>query len=177
MDYDTDQFSNYSMPVFSWDYEDIEKHEHWYRMTEAYISCCLHLLYCMADESLERDFFRAKACVSLFDHSIELFLKFAIYAATNELRVTHNLKRLYDEYCALYPEDRFKFDVDINSVVRQNDAYPYNTFAKYPVDKEGNLWPGNQHIDVIIWLRNVKIARNDFLRLKPLIIEKYNNIE
>jgi len=175
MEYDFEKFSKYNMPVFSWDYEDLPKYEHWSRMADAYISCCLHLLYSMSNERLNRNFFIGKVCVSLFDHSVELFLKFAIIVATDEFPITHNLQKLYDKYCSLYQEDAFQFEVDIESIVRKNPAYPYNTFAKYPVDNEGNLWTGNAHIDIIIWLKYAKITHKDFLRLEPLIIEKYIN--
>ncbi len=52
----------------------------------------------------------------LTHHSIELFLKFAISAFTNETpEQTHDIKKLYDEYNKLYTGSKFKLDIPQNT--------------------------------------------------------------
>ena len=173
MTFDVDKFKGISMPVFPWDYQGLPIFEHWFYMANAYLSCCQHLLSEMADERFERNFFRAKVCVALYDQAIELFFKGAITLVDEKVITSHNLSELHKRYKDLYPEKEFLFEVDIANVVKKNDYWVYNEFARYPVDKDGNPWQGNTHIDIVLWLKNIILTQKDFSRLEPLLLQKY----
>lgn len=168
-----DKLEQVRMPVFSWDYEDLPVHELWFRMADAYLVCAIHLLYEMAEERIDRDFFRAKVCDALYCQSIELFFKGALAIANKEIINSHNLSILYDRYLKMYPEKEFRFEVKMEKVVKENVLWKYNEFARYPVDKDGKPWQGNTHFDIIVLLKNALLTQKDFLRLTPLLLKKY----
>ena len=74
--------------------------------------------------------------------------------------------------CKTYIE--FQFGFDIEKIVKENPHYPYNIHTKYPANSNGELWSQFAFIDIGYFLRITKIAKDDFQRLKPLIISKYN---
>jgi HEPN domain-containing protein len=164
---------NYRMPVFSWDYEDLAESDHWFLMAQAYFDCSFHLFTEMARETFDRSYHRALVAVSLFNHSIELFLKAAIIEANKMVTSSHNLEQLYNQYRKLYPGKKYEFEGEIPSVVTPHQNTPHNEFARYPTDHAGRPWPGYTHVDIAVWYERLSVFQEDFGRLKPLLKERY----
>lgn len=82
----------------------------------------------------------------LLYHSIELFLKFAILARTEETDLTqtcqkfsHNFSNLYKTYTSLYTENEYKITLpfidDLFSQIKNFDQ-----ILKYPKNRDGKSW-------------------------------------
>jgi hypothetical protein len=151
----------------------MQNYEHLFGMADAYITCSLHLFTNVANGELERNYFLTKACISLYRNAIEVFLKFTIIVASDVFPITHKLNELYNLYWDFYPEEKFQFQADILGHIKENEAYPLNIFSNNLVYEGDDLSVENSRIEIISWLENVKIAKDEFARLKPLIIAKY----
>jgi len=162
-----------SMPVFSWDYEDLSEADRWFLMARAYFDCSYYLFSQMVQEKFDRNYHRALAAVSLFDHSVELFLKAAVVQAGKTIVPSHNLQQLYSQYSKLFPGKKFQFQGEIKSIVTPKSNTPHNEFARYPIDHTGRPWSGNTHIDLAIWYVRLAEFEKDFDRLEPLVKERY----
>jgi HEPN domain-containing protein len=168
-----DDIENIRMPLFSWDYEDLGEADHWFLMAHAYFDCGFYLFTEMAKETFDRNYHRALVAVSIFNHSVELFLKAAIAQAGKTITSCHNLEQLYNQYKKLYPGKKYEFEAEISSVVRPHQNTPYNEFARYPTDHAGQPWPGYTHVDVAVWYERLSVFQKDFDRLEPLLKERY----
>ncbi len=175
MSEDLDDFRNMRMPVFSWDYEDLSRADLWFLMARAYYDCSFFLLTEMAQEGFDRNYHRALVAVSLFTHSIELFLKAAISQSGNKITANHDLEQLYNRYRKIYPGNKFEFEGEIISVISFNQIIPQNEFARYPLDHAGQPWPGNYNIDIAVWYERLKVFKKDFARLEQNIKERKQN--
>ena len=164
---------NVRMSRYSWDYEGLGEAVHWFLMAKAYLDCSIHLFSEMMDKKLKSSFHHAKVATMLFEHSIELFLKAGIVQAGQEVGKSHNLQELYNQFRKLYPGKKHQFEGDIVSAVRQISITPYNVYTRYPTDNFGQLWPGNTHIDLVIWYKQLCLFVKDFERLEPLLKERY----
>ena len=173
MKYDIKKFIGLTLPIFPQDYNDLTNYEQMFRMADAFISCCIYLIYNMIDGELDRDFFLAKACSSIYRLAIEAFLKFTIIVASDVFPITHKIDQLFNHYCDFYPEDEFRFQTNAIRFVSENEAYPYNLFANYPVDDETEFRIANSHLELVSWLTIMIITQNDFRKIKPLILAKY----
>ena len=98
MDDDLGDVKNIRMPVFSWDYEDLGEADYWFLMARAYFDSSFYLLAEMIRETYDRNYHRALVAVSLFNHSVELFLKAGIVQAGKKITSSHNLEQLYNQY-------------------------------------------------------------------------------
>jgi hypothetical protein len=173
MNDDLDDIRNYRMPLFSWDYEDLGEADHWFLMARAYFDCSFYLLTEMAREAYDRTYHRALVSVSLFEHSVELFLKAGIVQAVKNVTSSHNLEQLYNQYKNLYPGKKYEFEGEILSLINSNPNTPHNEFARYPTDHAGRPWPRYTHVDVVIWYERLSTFKKDFDRLEPLLKERY----
>ena len=173
MNKNLDDVKNLRMPLFSWDYEDLGEADHWFLMARAYFDCSYYLLGEMLKERYDRNYHRALVAVSLFNHSIELFLKAGVIQAGKKTTSSHNLEQLYNQYKKLYPGKKFEYEAEISSIVAPHKNTPYNEFARYPTDHAGKPWPGYNHVDVAVWYDRFGAFQKDFDRLEPLMKERY----
>ncbi len=173
MNNELEKLKNISMPLESFIYEDLSVADHWFLMARAFVDCSRILFAQMINETIDSNFFQAKAAASLFSHSLELFLKGGILHAGGIVSNTHNLRRLYNQFMILYPEKIFEFEGDISNAVRPDPRTPANQFARYPSDTSGQLWQSDTFIDLVIWYRQVLLFNKDYERLMPLLKQRY----
>ena len=173
MDSDLDDVKNLRMPMFSWDYEDLGEADQWFLMARAYFDSSYYLLAEMIRGRYDRNYHRALVAVSLFNHSVELFLKAGVIQAGKIIASSHNLGQLYNQYKKLYPGKMYEFEAEISSVVALHKNTPHNEFARYPRNHKGQPWPGYSHVDIAIWYDHLTVFQKDFNRLEPLMKERY----
>lgn len=172
-----DDIKKFRLPLCSWDYEDLGEAAHWFLMAHAYFDCSFYLFTEMARETFDRNYHRALVAVSIFNHSVELFLKAAIVQADKKITPSHNLEQLYNQYKKRYPGKKYEFEAEISSVVYLHQNTPHNEFARYPTDHAGQPWPGYAQVDIVIWYERLSVFQNDFDRLEPLLKERYQGKE
>jgi len=170
---DINDIKKLRMPVFSWDYEDLSEADRWFFMARAYFDCSYYLFAQMVQECFDRNYHRALVAVFLFEHSVELFLEAAVIQAGRTNVPSHDLEKLYRQYCRLYPGKKYQFQGEIASIVTFKSNTPHNEFARYPVHNSGRPWPGYSHVDVAIWFVRLDDFGKDFDRLEPLMKERY----
>jgi HEPN domain-containing protein len=127
----------------------------------------------MVNERYVRDYHRALVAVSLFNHSVELFLKAGVIQAGKSITSSHDLEQLYNQYKKLYPGKKYEFEARISEIVAPHKNMPHNEFARYPTDHVGQPWPGYTHIDIAIWYDRLGVFQKDFDRLEPLMKARY----
>ena len=160
--------------IFSWDLEPLSRSERFLHLSEAYLESSLHLFEALENGSLRRTFSHALVADFLFEHSVELFLKGAVFRARGQITPTHKLDDLYNEFRNLYPGKKFHFLAKIQDIVTPDPDRPYSQFARYPVDSEGKPWGGgNVHFHLGLWLEQLRQFREDYERLRPLLESKY----
>ncbi len=165
------------MPRLSWKYEKCAKADLWFLMAQAFQECSYHLLEEMIEGRMGSSFFHAKAVVSLFERSVEHFLKGGMAQAGKEVPTHHFLDELYKQFKNLYPGKKFEFTGSITEMVQRSNQTPFNEFANYPTDQSGNPWEGSCFIDIVTWFEQASKFVEDFKRLKPLMKERYSGIE
>jgi HEPN domain-containing protein len=160
--------------LYSWDLEDLTLAERFFDLAKAYLACSSHLFKSFLNEALTPiNYSHSQVAAFLFEHSIELFLKGAIIQAGKKLTNTHYSEQLYNEFKNLYPGKKFTFKGKIEEATKDNPYRPNSEYARYPIDSSKNLWPGNSHIVLEIWLEQVELFERDFEELIPLIKERY----
>jgi len=169
-----DEIKDIRMPRHSWDYEDVSDADHWFLLAEAYIDCCHYLLSSMIEENITGTFHHCKVVVSLFEHSVELFLKGAIVQAEKQVQTHHRIDEIFKQFINLYPGKKFEFTGSISEFVKPMPQAPVNEYARYPADQNGQSWLGHTHIDIAIYYVEASKFKDDYSRLKPLIKERYN---
>ena len=163
------------IPRYSWDYEDIPDPDHWFLLADAYLDTCHFTLSSMIKKDIDDTFHHCKVVVSLFEHSVELFLKGAIVQEKKEVQTHHRIDEIYKQYVNLYPGAKYEFTGKIEEFVRPMPQAPVNEYARYPVMKDGQAWSGNTRIDIVIYYIEASKFMNDYSRLKPLIKERYRD--
>lgn len=83
---DPEDFKDIRMPRCSWDYEDISDSDHWFLLADAYLDICHFTLSSMIGKNIDDTFHHCKVVVSLFEHSVELFLKELLFKRKNKFR-------------------------------------------------------------------------------------------
>jgi len=170
---DPEDIKDTRMPRYSWDYEDSSDSDHWFLLADAYLDICHFTLSSMIEENIDGTFHHCKVVVSLFEHSVELFLKGAIVQAKKQVQTHHRIDEIYKQFIKLYPGKKFEFNGKIDEFVKPMPQAPVNEYARYPVMKDGQAWIGNTHIDIIIYYIEASKFKDDYTRLKPLIKERY----
>ncbi len=84
-------------------------------------------------------------------------------------------QNVHKQYVNLYPGAKYEFTGKIEEFVRPMPQAPVNEYARYPAMKDGQAWSGNTHIDIVIYYIEASKFMNDYLRLKPLIKERYRD--
>jgi hypothetical protein len=160
--------------VFSWDLEDLSPSERFFHLAQAYVDSSRHLFKSLIDHSLvPATYSHAQAAAFLFEHSIELFLKGAIIQAGKGPAKTHYLEQLHNEFKNLYQGKQFEFEGKIQEAVKTDPQRPIGEYCRYPLNNSGELWPGNRHFTLEIWLEQVELFQKDFERLIPLVMDRY----
>jgi len=172
---DPKNIENIRMPRYSWDYEDISDADHWFLLAEAYIDSCHYLLSSMIEEKIDGTFHHCKVMVSLFEHSVELFLKGAIVQAKKEVQSHHRIDEIYQQFIKLYPGKKFEFIGTIKEFGKPMPQAPVNEYSRYPVGRNSQEWIGNTHIDIAIYYQEASKFKDDYTRLKSLIKERYKD--
>lgn len=163
------------MPRFSWDYEDISISDHWFLLAESYIDICHFILSSMIEKNVESSFHHCKVVLSLFEHSVELFLKGAVVQAKKQVQTHHRIDEIYSQFIKLYPGDKYKFSGSIEKFVKPMPQAPINEYSRYPIGRNEQEWSGNTHIDIAIYYYEVSKFKKDYERLKPLIKGRYKD--
>jgi len=129
----------------------------------------------MIGDSIDGTFHHCKVVVSLFEHSVEIFLKGAIVQAKKEVQTHHRVDEIYKQFINLYPGKKFEFRGRIDEFVKPMPQAPVDQYARYPVTRDGQAWSGNTHIDIAIYYQEASKFKDDYARLKPLIKERYGD--
>lgn len=126
--------------------DDIESNspaEHFVNHALAYLESAVFLLENIEKKTFSDSFYHAQVTAFLFQHSLELFLKGALLFQSTKYEKNHKLKNLYDSYKAIYSDERFAFNSQIDLAVKEDPDRPYSIYARYPYDKNDNfLWKG-----------------------------------
>lgn len=153
----------------SWDINERPLSERYFILAQSYIECSLSIFELILRESLNRTYSNGHSGALLFGHSLELFLKGSIIHAKGKVDNTHSLEGLYNEFKKTFPGKKIEFNGGIDDFIKGDKSKPYNEFFKYPIDRNGNVWFGNYFYDFEIWSNQLRIFKNDYERLLPLI--------
>ncbi len=138
-------------------------------LAKAYIHSALHLLMAMKVNNFPDNFYTVQVSSFLFQHSVELFLKGAIFLASGALSTHHNLDQLYTQFKNYFPTDSFPFMGPISTVVKKDTNRPYSFYARYLVDKaQKRLWQ-NMSVHLEKRITVLQTFESDYCRLIPLI--------
>jgi len=161
------------MEIFSWDYEDKSEADRWFLMARAYLDCSIRLFSEVKAGTLAPSFYHVQAAHSLFEHSVELFLKAGVAQARKPVPTGHNIGRLYSQFSNLYPGKAYEFEGKILDLARPDPNRPHNEFNRYPADHTGQPWRRNSHYSLDIWLEQLQFFDKDFQRLEPRLKARY----
>jgi hypothetical protein len=161
--------------VGAWDLLNLLPPDRWFEEGLAYLDCALALFGRMTAGELIPNWPRAKAAAFLFGHSLELFFKAAIAQTGAAFPWGHDLRRQHDHYRRSYPQEQYAFQSNVSGFIEENAPLPFYDFLKYPerVEEVNKTWDVTIHIDVAQWHHAISQTRDDFVRLWPLILEKY----
>jgi len=161
------------MRFTSWDINEKQLSERYFILAQSYIECSIIIFESILRKSLDETYSNGHSGALLFGHSLELFLKGSIIHSKGKVDNTHSLEKLYNEFKNIFPGKKFEFNGEIDTFIKQDKQLPYNEFLRYPIDKDGNVWIGNYFYDFDIWTDQLRIFKNDYKRLLPLIKNRY----
>jgi hypothetical protein len=162
--------------LYSWEYSDETGADELFRHARASVACSVALFAQLAAGALPQTFHHAKAAAFLFELSLEQFLKASLALAGNRPPASHDLQPLYNRYRKLYPGKRFAFDGRVDDAVRKEPARPADQFLRYPTDRAGQTWEGNQHFSLEFWRVQVSTFERDYARLEPLLRARHQSV-
>ena len=173
---------DYQIMHGSWTNEALDKPEHFYKLSEAYIDTSIEVTNSMISGNFEINYDRGRVVMFLAHHACKLFLKAAILHKTEEKpKNSHNLVNLYCDYAKHYPEEEFQFEVPFKhtyigswdeDTLRQLKTKQSKLDQKYryPSNNQGKDWPGTEAFDGESFLETLISLNKTFTRLKKSIL-------
>ena len=121
------------------------------------------------------------ACSCMFNArlAVELFLKAALIEKRDNIKLTHVIEELRDEYRRVYPDSRYSWDVpfclevygykeeDIPSVIKKSvKKHPQDQMLRYPMGRDRKEWGVYSTFSAKEFIVELNKIENDFNRLK-----------
>lgn len=135
----------------------------------------------MSDRKWSSNYYRGQAVSLLIFHSAELFLKgFILKLAPKEKVMGHSLASLVKKLNRLAPDIKFEPPFKVEALV----PYPalvsqaaerekkFHEVIRYPIDTNGDPWPGVRGFSVPSCRRMLQAVRRDCERAYEQIFEK-----
>jgi HEPN domain-containing protein len=148
---------------------DYSKPQLLFRLAIAYAETSESLFREMMDGRMEATFDHARVAHYLLDHSLELYLKGALLERGGEHPKHHRLNELYKEYTSQYQESCYQFTGRAAETFREREGAPFGEFARYPMNKSGEVWNSYNCYTIDLWLEQAQLYSCDIKRLVAVI--------
>ncbi|MBU9216571.1 hypothetical protein [Burkholderia gladioli] len=157
-----------SDPSFSEELASLSEWDRAFWLSRAFLEASRCLCMSMLEGGFSSQYSSSRVILHLARQSVELFLKGAIGAVSEQSSVptTHDLNRLFLEYRRLYPELRFSFEVPSRFNVSTNfdlfldDQERFHSTLdqrhRYPSDRKGNTFATKEVFDPITTLKELE---------------------
>lgn len=129
----------------------------------------------------ESNWANAAVVLMLSAHSVELFLKGAIFKNDPSAKVGHhNIEELYESYCKIYTDKKFDFDMpfktehlgmsetEIEALKKSKPPTP-SVLYRYPTASGNKEWEGAYGFEEISFLPVIEQLLKDIVRLRKCI--------
>lgn len=162
--------------IGNWEISDLSRPARYIVYAKAYLQASISVCGDMAKHKSQQTWPDACVTMLLASHSVELFLKGAILGrdAKRELK-THNLAELKRIYDALFPEEKFGWEIPFRTeylgfsaeeaaALEKKQPLP-SILYRYPFDREDGQWAGIHGFEPEGFLRVLSALNEDYARL------------
>lgn len=164
----------------NWQIGQVGEAERHFLYADAYLSASEAVSLGMQKEDGARTWPNASVALMLAAHSLELFLKGAIFLSEPTANIGHHrIGDLYERYKALYPDSKFAFDPPFRTeyagfseveveALKQKQPAP-SILYRYPVPRPGEEWGGVLAFEPDGFLLVLTQLRCDYGRIRNAI--------
>lgn len=164
----------------NWQIDQVGEAERHFLYADAYLSASEAVSLRMQAEDGARTWPNASVALMLAAHSLELFLKGAIFLSEPTAKIGHHqIGGLYKRYRAQYPDSKFAFDPPFRTeyagfseieieAPKQKQPAP-SILYRYPVPKPGEEWGGVLAFEPDGFLSVLAQLRGDYGRIRGAI--------
>lgn len=148
---------------------------------KAYCNGAIALTEKMITDITQSNWPNAAVVLMLSSHSVELFLKGALFAKNPTAKMDHHkIEVLFDLYCQEFPDDRFTFDMPFKTeylgvseaeiLVLKKQNYPTpSVYYRYPTKTGEREWEGAAGFEAPSFLPVLEQLIEDYRRLEKCI--------
>ena len=169
----------------NWDilgYSEADLH---YRLSDAHLDAALMLAKGLSEGTYSRTYSHCVVIMSMVHHATELFLKYCIARAKQDVPTHHHIASLWAEFQRLYPDIECDFQPPFITVylgysedqlldaIRDESSPKKRNLGdqqlRYHTDRKGNHWPGAFGVDPDTYYDTVKGTQASMQQLHSLI--------
>ena len=166
--------------IGNWQIDEVGEAERHFLYADAYLSASEAVSFRMQEEHGAKTWPNASVALMLAAHSLELFLKGAIFLREPMAAVGHHrIDELYKRYRALYSDQKFAFDppflteyagssVAEMKALKQEQPVP-SILYRYPVPRPGEEWNAVLAFTPDGFLSVLAKLRDDYERFRKAI--------
>jgi hypothetical protein len=141
-------------------------------LADGYAEGAMVLCNAMAEDDYYPQYTNTRVILHLCRHATELFFKGAIAVKTNQIFKSHRLDKLYAQYLALYPLDKYQISLPFpRAVFNPNEGlFPelldqytrtHDQRFRYPLDNEGTPFFDAEPFDVLAYQTAIATFRHE----------------
>jgi len=152
--------------------------DRFFEYSESYGNGAKALVEKMATDNSQATWPNAAVVLMLSVHSVELFLKGAIFIDNSKANINHhNIESLFEMYCQIYKEEKYNFDMPFKTeylgmseaeieVLKENKRPTPSVLYRYPTASGEAEWEGAYGFEVSSFVPVIFQLLEDYRRLR-----------
>lgn len=154
--------------------------DRFFKYSESYGNGAKALVEKMVSDNSQATWPNAAVVLMLSVHSVELFLKGAIFKSDSKAKIAHhNIESLFEKYCQIYKEEKYYFDMPFKTeylgmseeeieVLKENKRPTPSVLYRYPTETGEVEWEGAYGFEASSFSPVISCLLQDYQRLRKL---------